>query len=136
MKDPVLTAAFDDDATILQLRRHDDEVLNEVNWPLGKLDDLGYDGACLLMGNAVLRLLERAHGEVYRRHPRILPPPPAPTNASIVISELIERSRRSKTCRYVSAIDALLALHADEIGHTSLPTQWPSLRNELMDFDD
>lgn len=135
MKDPILTAAFDDDATTLQLRRHDDDVLNEVNWSLAKLDDLGYDGACLMIGNAMLRLLERAHPEVYGRHPRIVPPPPAPTNATSLISELIERSRRSHTRRYVGAIDALLALHTDELSHTSLPAQWPHFREELMRFD-
>ena len=136
MRDPILTAAFDDDATHLQLRRHDDKVLNEVKWPLAKLDGLGYDGACLMIGNAALRMLERAHPEVYRAHPHITPPAPAITNTTVLIFELIERSHRSRTRRYVGAIDALLALHAEELLHTSLPTQWPYFREELMRFDD
>ena len=135
MKDPILTAAFDDDATHLQLRRHDDKVLNEVNWPLAKLDGLGYDGACLMIGNAALRMLERAHPEVYRAHPHITPPAPAITNTTVLIFELIERSHASRTRRYVEAIDALLDLHADEVGQTSMPAQWPSEREELMRYE-
>lgn len=136
MRNPILTVAFNDDATLLQIRRHDDEVLNEVDWPLSELEDLGYDGACRMIGNAALRLLQRAHPEVYRRHPRIMPPPPYVTNTYILIFELIERSHASRTRRYVEAIDALLEYHADELSLTSMPAQWPQNREELMRYED
>lgn len=134
MRNPILTLAFNDDATRLQLRRHDDDVLNEVDWPLNGLEDLGYDGACRMIGNAALRLLQRAHPTVYTRHPRIMPPPPYVTNTYILVFELIERSHASRTRSYVEAIDALLELHADELSHTSMPTQWPRNREELMQY--
>lgn len=136
MRNPILTIAFNDDATLLQLRRHDDEVLNEVAWPLAELEDLGYDGACRTIGNAALRLLQRAHPDVYTRHARIMPPPPYVTNTYILVFELIERSHASRTRRYVEAIDALLELHADELSHTSMPAQWPGNREELMRYED
>lgn len=136
MRNPILTIAFNDDATLLQIRRHDEDVLNEIDWPLAELEDLGYDGACRMIGNAALRLLQRAHPEIYTRHARIMPPPPYVTNTYILIFELIERSHASRTRRYVEAIDALLELHADELSHTSMPAQWPRNREELMQYED
>jgi len=136
MRTPILTVAFNDDATHLRIRRQDDDVLNEVGWPLTELEGLGYDGACRMIGNAALRLLQRAHPAVYTRHPRIMPPLPHVTNTYILIFELIERSHASRTRRYVEAIDALLELHANEVSHTSMPAQWPREREELMAYED
>jgi len=136
MKDPILTVALDDEGTLLRIRRHDGELFNEVEWPLARLEDWGYEGACRLIGNAGLIMLQRAHPDVFERHPRIKPPPEYFTNTFILVMELIQRSHRSRTRRYVEAIDTLLELHADEMGLTGLSRTWPYDRQQLMQFGD
>lgn len=135
MMEPTLTVAFDDGGTLLRVRRHDDELFNDVDWPLARLEDWGYEGACRLIGNGALMMLQRAHPAVFARHPRITPPPEYFTNTFILVVELIQRSHRSRSRRYVEAIDALLERHAGEMGLASVARTWPYERQQLMQFD-
>lgn len=137
MKTPILSIGFtatESDPARLRVQRHDDDLLNDCDWPLTLLAARGYDGACLLVGNAVLRLLERAHPALFAAHPGIAPPPPVVTHTEALVLELIVRSERYATHRYVGAIDDLIQRIEPEPGCTSLPAQWPGIRNRLLSY--
>lgn len=127
-------AEFDPASARLLLKRHDDNTINnELDLPLTTLAEKGFDGACLLIGNATLRLLHVAHPNVLSAHPQLVPPIPQVVSTEALIMLLISRSRRDRTDCYIGAIDALIQRLKDEPGGTGLAEQWTDIRHTLLD---
>lgn len=131
------TAMFDVARARLLFKRHDDTILNQVDWPLARLAAKGYDGACLTIGNVALRMLH-AHPDVFTAHPGLAPTPLNVANTYTLAMELIQRSQQYETRRYVEAIDDLVTRLASEPDdeRTSLPAQWPTIRRALLAYFD
>ncbi len=96
----------------------------------------GYMGACEQIGNTALRMMHPFHVQQFALYPAL-----APSEGSIVTPHdltlhLHHLSLVDRTRRYLSAIEALYALHSEELAHTSLPEQWPTLRESLVRFPD
>jgi hypothetical protein len=132
VQDPILTLAFSSNGEQLVAQRADEALFNRIDWPLARLAGLGFDGASLLVGSASLRMLHMAHPAPFQ-HPALLPPNPVgSTTVEMLVMELINLALSDATSGYVTAIDTLLAHHAAELGETSLPRQWPVIRQEIM----
>lgn len=111
-------------------------VINKLSWTLESLEKEGYDGACLKIGNAALRMLESAHPHDFKKYPLIIPEKSDLADPVIMVSELIHRSLKYKTKNYVTAIDELFSRHKAELGNSSLPEVWIELRDTFLGFKD
>jgi hypothetical protein len=140
MKEPKVITALAVNAattTLVVLRNDGGGVLNKISWDFRDIEREGYDGVCLKLGNAVLRMLAAAHPAEFAAYPLLLPPPPLPgEELPDLVQALIAQSVHDRTRDYVEAIDALLARHPGAFAHISLPDDWASIRQGVMhNFD-
>jgi hypothetical protein len=131
MQDPKLTVALADrnGQPLLLISRNDSAVLNRMDWPLAVLSELGYLGACAHIGKLVLAMLQKAHPLTFAPYPAL--DNPDEQTASDTVRYLLHASVEQRTPAYVSAIDALLGAHHDEID-ASTRQHWPDMRARIL----
>jgi hypothetical protein len=138
MKEPKISVALTTRAgrDVMVVLRNDNRMFNNIHWNLAELEKEGYDGICLKLGNAVMRMLDVAHHDELERYPALVPPRPACSCPRDMASELIALSVRDRTRKYVEAVDGLFEKHPEDFLHTSLPQDWDEIRKRLMRFPD
>ena len=138
MKEPKLTIALAErgDQPVLLISRNDNDMFNHADSKLARLDEMGRLGAREWIGNMTLLMLQRAHSQAFTPYPA-LEPESRLAEPYDAVHYLLRMSMKDRTRRYVEAIDALVALHTEELSHTSWPAQWPYYRDRILrDYPD
>lgn len=102
---------------------------NWVSWDLRDIEREGYLALCERVGNAVVRMLDASHPDLFAQHPLLMPPRGSSfDDTHDLILELMTRSIREKTLEYAPAIEALFRRDLDNITHTNLADIWESYK--------
>ena len=120
MKVPKLTIALAErgDQPVLLISRNDNDMFNHADSRLARLAGMGRLGAREWIGNMTLLMLQRAHSQAFTPYPA-LEPERRLAEPYDAVHYLLRMSMSDRTRRYVEAIDALVALHAEELSHSS-----------------
>lgn len=139
MNDPKIIVGLtwkNEQDTLIVMRSDGKGVLHYVAWELASMEKEGYLGQCEKVGNAVLRMLNDAHGEIVQKYPLLKPPSSPVADVRVMVLTLINLSRSHGTKAYVSTIDDLIKRHDEEFRLTSIPDSWIELRTEIAAYPD
>ena len=133
MKDTKITgtlSASDGKTNLVLLHTNGTNVVEHRHFGLQEIEQQGFDGLCLKVGDAVLRMLAEAQPAEFNQY-LLLVPPPALRLRRILLT-LIDRSIRNQTTDYAATIDTLLTRHATEFADSPIPHIWTVVHRALV----
>jgi hypothetical protein len=134
MLQPNVTMALGSNAerpTLVVLTNDTTNLLTQLHWPLADLEQRGYMGTCNAVGDVALRMLAKAHKNLFAAYP-LLVPPPADRDLMAQITDLIRLAHNAKSRAPLAALDLIFKHHAAELAQTDIPERWPIVRDQLM----
>jgi hypothetical protein len=125
-----LVASDDGRHHSLLVQRDDSaKVRGSLHHDLARAERAGFHALCQNVGYSIVYAMARAHPDVFKRYPMLLPPPLPHKDPHETVMSLLYHAEREESGEYTRAIDELFRRHPEQLA--GLAELWAEVRQTL-----